>query len=665
MTKPNISINKIKKDLANNNIISCVTFLNSDLPNILEIFKEQRFLLIPSNYEELFQLYEEKVKVIYKDQKKINHELNYTKFLRVYIQNTKEINREINQLLKDFLSFGLKSFFFAINTQLESYFESIHDDLIKLLNKNSLISQSASEISSNTAFFYHVLKGKINDALFGQTNLVNIFAKLKEEETYIEVTENLDDELVNKLIDALNLSSKLNTYQYAIDQVSCNEWYIETVNETEKGKLIFEFAIYDPLFQKAREIGLQRMLSEVSMRKEKRWLKLIIQHVQTQIFDYAWNYFQEKNNILLTSDEIFISARESMIKNLDLLDAEDELLVGTSENHNIDILSHYIVAAVLTAFTFAANGLKKQLPKKKYQFTYPVLPIIEIKKIISELRLGDKIINSEIIENYISTLPLKRHLDIFKQPYIRDYEDKIFATDFIYDGWVASIRTTLTQGGRTADLVGKMWENYIADILKKDGWSNVIEGLKIKENGKILTDIDIVAKKEHVLLLIQLKVYYGTGINSYEQWKFKKKLQHAAHQVKISETFIKKDINILRNHFKKYELQEITYIKPVVMTNCHYYNGWICDNIPIMSVGSLMQIVNGTNVKFMTKNGNVLSEKKYSNDTKLNINEFLSFIDLPLDWRIGPQKYKIRTHMEDFDNLIFKFPIFEIENDLQ
>jgi len=663
MIKGYLSTNKIKSDLANDDVISALNFLDCGPPDVLEIFREQRLLLIPKDRDELFRRYEQKVREICKDQKIINYELNYIRFIDIYIQETYKINKEIKQLLQDFLFFDLKSFFFAINIHLENYFESIHLDLIELLKKNDLTSQPSSEISSNTEFAYHNLKGRINDALFGLTHLVNIFSELKESRPSSKIGKNLDLMNVEKLITAFNLVGRLNTYQYVLDQISCTEWYIENIIKIENDKIVFEFSICDLLFQKAREIGMQRMLSRVIIGREKsRWLKQAIQSVQVQIFEHAWNYFQEKNNILLTSNKIFESTKESMLKNLDILDAEDELLVGTSEINNTSIFGQYIVAATLTAFTYAAEGLKKQLPKKAFQFTFPYLPLNEIKKIISELRVAGKTIDKEIVEDYISSLPTKRHLDIFRKPYIRDHNNEVFATEhFVYSSWVTNARSTLMQGGKTADLVGKIWENYIADILRKNGWPTVIEGLKVKENGKLLTDIDIVAKRDHVLLLIQLKVYYGTGVNNYEQWKFKKKLEHGSRQVKISEAAIKEDMSILNNHFTKKELQEIKHIKSIVMTNSHYYNGWVCNDVPVMSAGSLMQIVNGATVKYTTGDGVVLSEEKYASTENLTVDEFISFVDLPLDWRIGPQKYKVREHIENFDNFIFKFPIFENE----
>ncbi|WP_353146524.1 hypothetical protein [Chryseobacterium sp.] len=661
MTKLNISINKIKSDLANDDFISAINLLKTGGTNALEIFREQRLLLIPKNPDELFKVYEQKVKEI-TDQNIINYELNYIRFIEVYTQETHKIKQEIQYLLQGFLFFDLKSFFFVINIQLEKYFESIHTDLIDLLEKNNSKSQSHSELSSNSEFVYHNLKGRINDVLFGLSHLVNIFSELKGDKPSNEIRKDLDEENEEKLISAFNLVGRLNTYQYALDQISCTEWFIENIIETENNNIIFEFSIYDITFQKAREIGMQRILSHKMIgRKKNRWLKQVIQNVQAQIFEYAWNYFQNKHNILLTSNKIFENTKELMLKNLDMLDAEDELLVGTSENDNTSIFAQYMVAAVLRAFVFAAEGLKKQLPKKVFQFTYPYLPINEIKKIINELRVEGKTINPDIIEDYICSLPMKRHLDISRKPYIRDHKNDVFATEYFSDGWVANARASLMQGGKTADLVGKIWERYIANILRNNKWPTVIEGLKIKENGKLLTDIDIVAKREHVLLLIQLKVYYGTGINNYEQWKFKKKLEHGAHQVKISEAAIGENINILRNYFHKNELEEITQVKSIVMTNAHYYNGWICNEVPIMSTGSLMQIINGATVKYTDGEGAILSEEKYSSSENLTVDEFIGFIDLPLDWRIGPQKYKVRIHIENLDNIIFKFPIFENE----
>jgi hypothetical protein len=664
MESKTLSINKIKTELKNDNISSALILLEDANDAIFTVFKEQRLLLIPSDSTLLMEAYLDAAKRTITDDDKLNFELNYLKFINTYRIATANLNLKIKSLLSTFTNRNLRDFFFLTNVHLEEFFKSAFEDLHEMLKENSPSQIAFEDQSVVSEFGHHVLKGRLNDALFAQLNLVNIFSKLQNLNPETKFIELSDKKRIKKLIKAFNLSSNLNCYQYALDQVSCIEWNINKVFETRAGYPTFEFSIIDIQFQKAREIGMQRELSSKLMGKQKQsWLRTVLENTTVEVFEYAWNYLQEQNQILITDDKEYLDSKKRLLLSLDELDAKDELLVGMT-GENIEVLSQYAIVGILVAFTLAAEALKNKLTKKAYIFTYPVLPYYEIIDLIKHVRIGGFSIDEKLLENYICELPLERHLDLFKSPFIKDKSGILFAVEHIIaDGWPTWVRVNLMQGGHTADIVGKAWESYIASILKEHHWSNVNQGFTIKKNGKVLTDVDIIAKREDVLLIIQMKVYYGTGISNYEQWKFRKKLEHGVEQVKKSNEAISSDISILNGLFSKKELQEIKRIKPIVMTNSHYFNGWVLNGISIMSSGSLMQIINGATVRFTTSGGEVVEEKKYANSSTLTVDEFLEFIDLPLDWRIGSQVYKTRTHTEKLDHAIFNFPIFE--NDLE
>lgn len=76
-----------------------------------------------------------------------------------------------------------------------------------------------------------------------------------------------------------------------------------------------------------------------------------------------------------------------------------------------------------------------------------------------------------------------------------------------------------------------------------------------------------------------------------------------------------------------------------------------------MSTSSLMLNLNGAHVKFTTSDGKVFFDKKYINSSIATTEEFISFLSLPLDWRIGAQNYEVKYHKEIFNNSELKFPI--------
>src|SRR6202012_1671327 len=140
-------------------------------------------------------------------------------------------------------------------------------------------------------------------------------------------------------------------------------------------------------------------------------------------------------------------------------------------------------------------------------------------------------------------------------PYVKDENGKIYAIDLLAaNNWPDCVRINLVQGGKTGAMIGKIWESYIADILKEDGWAKVAQNVKLTRKGRTITDIDIIAKRNDLLLLIQLKVHYGAGNHTFEQWKFKEKLIHGVSQVKLSEENILADLSLLKHHFNQSQL---------------------------------------------------------------------------------------------------------------
>jgi hypothetical protein len=653
-------INKIKNDLRNKDFSSAIALLTAADEVVLKHFKEQRLLLYPDTSEQLISAYIEAANRIHVVGQNLDVELNYVKFISTYIKATTHLSKKVKGLLKNFENRNLKDFLFITNIHLEKYFKSAFKDLEILLAKNNSHADVLEKKTMISEFGHHVLKGRLNDAIFAQLNLVNIFSTVQVEkpnEDFIVLTE---EKLIGKLVSAFNISGFLNCYQYALDQISCNEWYVQKVSDNRKGHSIFDFSIVDIDFQKAREIGLQRELASKLMGKQKkRWLRTILEETICQSYDHAWKYYQEENQLLITDNKTYLKFKDQLLQNLDELDAEDELLVGVA-SQNISIISHYVVVGIIDAFISASEALKNKLPRKPYLFTYPSLPYEEIINLVKRVRVLGLQLDETVIDDYISELPINRHLDLYKAPIIRMKSGKILALEHLAGGgWPTWVRVNLMQGGQTADIIGKAWESYIASILRDNQWTNVVEGFKIKKGGKVATDVDIIAKREDVVLIIQMKVYYGTGVNNYEQWKFRKKLEHAVEQVKISENLINQDLKTLQSIFSKSELNEIKRIKTLVMTNCHYFNGWKLNGIPIMSVGSLMQIINGATVRYTTKEGAVLEEKNYASSQNLTVDEFIDFIDLPLDYRIGTKSYKIRIHTEKLKDATMNFPIFE------
>jgi hypothetical protein len=650
-------VSKLKEDLQDGDLKSSLQYLVSATDTLaFREFKEHKLLLIPTDNKTLLEKYEETARRIISDDKTLNKELHYLKFIKTYSYAITELKKQIKELLSPFLHRSLKEFLFLTFRHIELYKARLTKHLYEKTGDEPLSSLTLDELSEFHAHGHNALRGRLMDILFASTNLINSFAEWQLSNFEVGFVSVHEQGEIKEFYDAIIISGNINSYRFALDRISYGEWEITEVR-ISKTKPTFIFKIIDERFEKARDIGLKRMTSDKFFvkKKNKRWLHDLLINFASDAFDEAWDYYQNLGNIFLINNEEYKNGKEQIIKSLDTLGIEDEILVGMNRN-NIEIISSYIVACILASYTIAAQCLKQKSSNHLYTFTCPEIPKHQINRFIEQISIfGKPIVNC--FDLFVCKLPLKHNLDLFKTPFIKDKDGKIYATDYLSEDWAIWAKSFLMKGGNTADIVGKSWESYIADVMSKNQWQKVKQGIKIKRGGRLLTDIDIIAKREDVLLIVQMKVYYGTGINPFEQWKFRNKLEHAVKQVKISEQYIKENKHVLKPYFSNAELSEIKRILPVVFTNSHIYNGWKYDGVSVMSTGSLMQIINGANVKFERTDGVIEGMKKYVVSDIVSLDEFIGFLESPLDWRIGDQHYKIKCHEEQFEHASLIFPL--------
>jgi predicted RecB family endonuclease len=652
-------INQIKKELRKGNTNSAIVLLRKTQDkSILREFKEQKLLLIPHNTDEFLSEYRSCACRLSGNKNEQEIELNYIQFCREYLRATQEIKNQIKALINPYLDKGFKSFLWQTNQHLTIFFDhlSIYFQNKFQTNKGEIIP-SPEQLAKETESSIHILSAIANDGLFAFTCLANLFSEWQSEIIH-ESSDEPPKENIDVLVDALQLAGHLNSYQYALDKVSYGEWRVDHVNKINN-KLIFKFSIIDIQLEIARDLGLKRMLSERFRPRKKRWLSEQLEDFAVYALDYAWNYYQDQSGLLIIDNYEYEKAKIHIVKILSQLNAEDELLVEINANNPV-VISAYVTICVVLGFVVAADFLKKKSKRYSYRYSFPEIPKNEIEKILQNSFVGDNsIINS--LDAFVTKLPIDYHIDLFKAPFLKIKDDKIIAFEYLSQSdWVFWIRSYLMQGGKIADKLGKHWEQYIAYVLKENNWQEVTERIKIRKNAKIVTDIDILVKLDYVLFIIQVKVHYGNGVNQYDQWKCKKKLIEGVQQAKLAEQAIKKDLDILKPHVKSFDLiKEVAHIQPLVVTNVHAFNGWVFDDVPILSTNSLMQIINGATVRFTTNDGTIVDEKKYANSECLSADYVLEFIKLPLDWRIGKPSYNVNYLEEDLGLSTLKLPLFE------
>lgn len=131
--------------------------------------------------------------------------------------------------------------------------------------------------------------------------------------------------------------------------------------------------------------------------------------------------------------------------------------------------------------------------------------------------------------------------------------------------------------GKGANFFGKrVFEQVVRNKICDFGWQPVNTDIKLKQNKKIATDVDLIAYKNGVVIVGQLKVA-NCGRGDYQIWKVKQIIRQAVLQAKLSVEILKLDSNLLYSILRKAGISinkdEIKDIIPVVVTSTNYFIG--------------------------------------------------------------------------------------------
>lgn len=181
------------------------------------------------------------------------------------------------------------------------------------------------------------------------------------------------------------------------------------------------------------------------------------------------------------------------------------------------------------------------------------------------------VINHESFRGYF--LPINNGKDILIGSWMFDFDLSIIerTKEVAFDSSKAS------QLGKGSNYFGKnVLEKVVRDKICDFGWQSVKTAVKLKQNKKIATDVDLIAYKNGVVLVGQLKVA-NCGRDSYQIWKAKQIISQAVSQAKLSVDILKNDIKLIYSILKRAGIglhkEEIKYIVPIVVTSSNYFIG--------------------------------------------------------------------------------------------
>lgn len=79
------------------------------------------------------------------------------------------------------------------------------------------------------------------------------------------------------------------------------------------------------------------------------------------------------------------------------------------------------------------------------------------------------------------------------------------------------------------------------------------------------------------------------------------------------------------------------YIQPLVLTTSPLFTGWVCDTVPVFGGPAIVGLLHEINVTYRNEEGEVLMSQQHTSAENFTINEFISYIYNPIQWRIAAE----------------------------
>jgi hypothetical protein len=520
-------------------------------------------------------------------------------------------------------------------SQLESDY-----DKDKIGQRDSLQGNHA-QMSATFEEILHSRNGDCNDGAWAIARAFNYVSGIRKDRAQSTASKMQLESARIAFSKLVNEAGLLNGIDYIIDKISYGEWYVKEALEADTK--LFKLAISNIQQEKAKILGIRRHLSnKMRPRKTLRFIQTAFMPFAEDVFSIALRHYTESQVTELREvDRIRIELILSMLSH------EDELLLSITDR-DLDIFTAYLVAISLRISMIAGYSLRESSNKtERAKFHTLGVPFTLLRSCFKGWDIPPEILK-RTIERYIEKIPRRNYFSLIEKPFFLCEENKISAIRLLANGdWAAAIRSSSIRGGQAGENFGKSWEESCAQTFREFGWKVASRGIKLKRNGKTLTDIDIIAFKSGLLLLVQLKAIGTEASSVYNQWKIREIIKKGASQARIASEFLSENKTWMKSFLSANHITcPDPTIQPLVLTSSSIFTGLIINEIPVLGYGDLLSLLRGANVNYVDEKGNIKSSKKLAKSSPLTSDEFLDFLQFPIGWRIAGEHQCIYKTLE-------------------
>jgi hypothetical protein len=442
----------------------------------------------------------------------------------------------------------------------------------------------------------HNLNGAVNDLASAVARAVNEWSRLIGIESSKRLSGAQHRRAKSIMYEAIKLASDVNSFEWLFDCVTFGDLIVEDCVVTPL--FTYKLQFMDPRRQLIRTLAIRRgLVMNISQRRRRRYLREMLQGTEQKALRQAVEYYRYMAGVPhLSNVDVGLSDAASKAL-LMLVDAEDDLLLGASQ-FSLHTQAYYFSAMSMLWFSLGAQVVRDAAGATAApDLIAPAIPLDVIGGSIDDGADGAWV--RPAFKSLTSPLPARNHQALISKPFVQDGDDA--ARPFLggHTGlWNLAVREALIQGGALGKSVGAVWEDFYATLFESSEWKIVGRGVKLKKNGRLVTDVDLLLLRGDLLLVVQIKALIGSGMTIYDHWKNRQTIEFGCVQGAMAANFFDSDPNSLVSICGKRSAHGIKHVQPVVLTNCDHLNGWSFEGVPVIGEVTRKAICTGSRVEY-------------------------------------------------------------------
>jgi hypothetical protein len=508
----------------------------------------------------------------------------------------------------------------------------------------------------------HDLNGAANDIALAVARAINECSRIAMIETTVRLSKSQGRRASQVLRKVVRAAGEVNSFEWFFDCVSYGEFSVdEVVNEPRP---TFRFHFVDARRYLLRSLAIRRKLViSYTGRRARRYVRGMLEDSQSLVFGKAVSYYLTKIGAPADSGVDLTHAQSVAKALLMAVDAEDDLLFAASRL-GPGVAAHYLVAMAMRWYAVAARAVEVNAGAGvRGELASPAIPLAEIADCISAI---DGSFIASALENLTSELPARSHFVLLECPFVKDGAHVV--RPFLggeLGNWNVAVRAAMIQGGTVGKEVGTIWEEFYAASFADSEWRLVGRGVKLRRDGRILTDVDLILLREDLLLIVQIKALVGSGLTPYDHWKNRQTIEFGCFQGRTAAEYFGKNPDALISICGKRAASGVNYIQPLVLTNLDHLDGWSFDGVPVAGEVTRKAICRGSRVDYFDSNsGEVLHTHHFVRPEDLTTEVILSLLRKPVELEIAAEGAEIEHGVHTVGDLTLLMPEFVTRPDL-